>query len=186
MSAVLYYSTLCKNSQNLLNHMSTNNLGSNLHFVKIDNRIQKNNNTYVVLDNGQELLLPSAITKVPALMLLNDNYQVIYGKDILSHLKPEMKTYKQVVSSANTEPSAFSLSGLGDIVSDSFSFLDQGADELSAKGNGGLRQIHQYSTLNQSDSITTPEETYQANTIGNQNLDIDTLRRQRDNEINLQ
>ena len=117
MSAVLYYSTLCKNSQNLLNHMSTNNLGANLHFVKIDNRIQKNNNTYVVLDNGQELLLPSAITKVPALMLLNENYQVIYGKDILSHLKPEMKTYKQVVSSANTEPSAFSLSGLGDIVS---------------------------------------------------------------------
>ena len=69
---------------------------------------QNPSNTYVVLDNGQELLLPSAITKVPALMLLNNNYQVIYGKDILSHLKPEMKTYKQVVSSANTEPSAFS------------------------------------------------------------------------------
>ena len=78
------------------------------------------------------------------------------------------------------------LSGLGDIVSDSFSFLDQGADELSAKGDGGLRQIHQYSTLNQVDSITTPEETYQANTIGNQNIDMDTLRRQRDNEINIQ
>ncbi len=186
MSAVLYYSNLCKNSQKLLNHMTTNNLGSNLHFVKIDNRINKNNNTYVILDNGQELLLPSAITKVPALMLLNKNYEVIFGKNILSYLKPEAKTYKQVVSSKNTEPTAFSLNGLGDIVSDSFSFLDQDADELSAKGNGGLRQIHQYSTLNHSDTITTPDETYQPNTIGNQNIDLEKIQRDRENEINIQ
>ena len=183
MSSVLYYSTMCKNCQQLLQLMSSNNLGTDCHFVNIDNRIKKNGNIYVIIPSGQELLLPTAITRVPALLQLNNNYKVIFGKDILSYLKPDKKTYKQVTSQNNTEPSAFSLDSLGDIVSDSFSYLDQNAEDLSAKGDGGLRQIHQYTKLDHVDKIETPEETYQANTIGNQNIDMDTLRRQRDTDV---
>ena len=185
MSAVLYYSNLCTNSQNLLTHMTSNNLGSDLHYVNIDNRIKKNNSTYIILENGQELLLPNAITKVQALMLLNKNYEIIFGRDILNYLQPKMKTYNEVVNVENNEPTAFSLNGLGDIVSDTFSFIDQNVEELSAKGTGGLRQIHQYSKLNDSIKINTPEETYKPNTIGNQNIDLDDLQKQRQNEINL-
>jgi hypothetical protein len=47
------------------------------------------------------------------------------------------------------EPMAFSFgSGLGDIVSDQYSFLDQDSEELEAKGNGGMRQMHNYVDLN--------------------------------------
>ena len=78
---------------------------------------------------------------------------------------------------------AFSLNGLNDIVSDTYSFLDQSADDLSAKGEGGMRQIHQYSTLSSNTSIVTPEETYQSNTLGNQNFDLEKFQRQREQDI---
>ena len=185
MSSILYYSNMCENCKALLQDIKHNNLGSDIHYVCIDRRLQKNNEIYVILENQQELLLPSIVTKVPALLLLNDNYKVIFGNDIKNHLQPKQQTYKQVVNSTNNEPSAFSLDSIGDIVSDTFSFLDQDSDELSAKGSGGLRQIHQYSTLTQYDKIDTPEETYEANTIGNQGIDMDKLQRDRNSEINL-
>ena len=39
------------------------------------------------------------------------------------------------------EPECFSINGgnFGGVVSDCYSFLDQDADELSAKGNGGFK-----------------------------------------------
>ena len=49
------------------------------------------------------------------------------------------------------EPMAFSLGGggsFGDIVSDQYSFLDQAPEDLEAKGNGGMRQMHNYVDLN--------------------------------------
>ena len=183
MSSVLYYSGMCQNCQQLLQLMSSNNLGSDIHFICIDKRVQKNNQTFVVLANQQEVLLPNQIDKVPALLLLNDNYKIIFGKDILNHLKPPKNTYKDIVSEENNEPTAFSLSGLNDIVSDTYSFLDQSSDDLSAKGDGGMRQIHQYSTLNQVSKIETPEDTYEPNTIGNQNIDLDKIQRQREQDL---
>ena len=47
------------------------------------------------------------------------------------------------------EPMAFSFggSGFGDIVSDQYSFLDQAPEDLEAKGNGGMRQMHNYVDL---------------------------------------
>lgn len=183
MSSVLYYSNLCKNSQQLIQMMKSQNLGSSTHFINIDNRINKNGQTYIVLQNREEVLLPSVINKVPALLLLNQNYKVVFGNEILNHLKPAQKTYKEVTSTKNEEPMAFSLNGLNDIVSDTYSFLDQSADDLSAKGAGGMRQIHQYSTLNSNTSIVTPEETYQSNTLGNQNFDLDKFQREREQDI---
>jgi hypothetical protein len=49
------------------------------------------------------------------------------------------------------EPMAFSFGsggGFGDVVSDSYSFLDQAPEDLEAKGNGGMRQMHNYVDLN--------------------------------------
>ena len=56
------------------------------------------------------------------------------------------------------EPMAFSFGNAGGcgIVSDQFSFLDMDADSLNTKGDGGLRQMHSYVTLNQVESINTP------------------------------
>jgi len=185
MSSILYYSNMCENCKALLQDIKHNNLGSDIHYVCIDRRVTKGEQIYVILENQQELLLPPIVSKVPALLLLNDNYKVLFGNDIKNRLQPKQQTYKEVVNPTNNEPSAFSLSTMGDIVSDTFSFLDQNADELSAKGSGGLRQIHQYSTLTQYDKIDTPEENYEANTIGNQGIDMDKLQRDRNTELKL-
>jgi hypothetical protein len=176
---------MCENCKALLQDIKHNNLGSDIHYVCIDRRVTKNEQTYIILENQQELLLPPIVSKVPALLLLNDNYKVLFGKDIKNRLQPKQQTYKEVVNPTNTEPSAFSLSSMGDIVSDTFSFLDQDADELSAKGSGGLRQIHQYSTLNHYDKIDTPEENYESNTIGNQGIDMDKIQQERNTELKL-
>jgi len=68
----------------------------------------------------------------------------------LQHLKPRQEVEVRQATQNNMEPLAFSLGGggFGDVVSDHYSFLDQDASELSAEGNGGMRQMHNYVDLN--------------------------------------
>jgi hypothetical protein len=61
--------------------------------------------------------------------------------------------------------------------------LDLTPDELSAKGNGGLKQMHHFSLLNQNDSIQTPPEDYQPDKIGQ--VDMGKLEMQRAQDIKL-
>jgi hypothetical protein len=88
------------------------------------------------------------------------------------------------------EPMAFSLGGLGGgsyggIVSDNFSFLDQGPEDLNAKGNGGLRQMHSYFGLNAADQIETPKDDFDYKQSKNsQNLTVEQLQQQREQDIN--
>ena len=78
----------------------------------------------------------------------------------------------------NGEPSAFAIdSGFSGIVSDNYSFLDQNSDELSAKGNGGMRQLYNYATINQSDKIETPPDDYTPDKVNEQHFkDYETSR----------
>ena len=85
------------------------------------------------------------------------------------------------------EPSAFSFGGgnFSDIVSDQYSFLDQDEKSLSATGNGGTRQMHNYVDLNYSDNITnssTDEQDYKANKIP-EGLTVEKLQQQRESEL---
>jgi hypothetical protein len=85
----------------------------------------------------------------------------------------------------NGEPFSFSiykdcLGGHG-VTSDNFSFLDQTSDELSAKGNGGLRQMYNYATVDFHDKINTPAEDYVPDKIGN--VSMDQLKQQRNGDV---
>lgn len=152
MSCILYYSKYCEVSKKYLQLLSKSNIQSDIHFICIDKRVKDSNNkTYIILDDGQKIILPENITKVPALLLLNQGYQVLYGDQILEHLKPKQQQEVKQATQNNMEPMAFSLGGggsFGDIVSDQYSFLDQDPDELKADGNGGMRQMHNYVDLN--------------------------------------
>jgi hypothetical protein len=152
MSCILYYSKYCEVSKKYLQLLSKSDVQKDIHFICIDKRVKDSNNkTYIVLENGQKIILPENITKVPALLLLTQGYQVLYGEQILQHLKPRQQQEIRVATKNNMEPMAFSLGnsgGFGDIVSDQYSFLDQEPDELKADGNGGMRQMHNYVDLN--------------------------------------
>jgi len=128
--------------------LSKSNVQKDIHFICIDKRLKENNKTYIVLDNGQKIILPENVTRVPALLLLNQGYTVLYGEQILQHLKPRQEVEVKQATKNNMEPMAFSFGGgLGDIVSDQYSFLDQAPEDLEAKGNGGMRQMHNYVDL---------------------------------------
>jgi hypothetical protein len=152
MSCILYYSKYCDFCKKYLQLLSKSPSQNDIHFICIDKRVKDaNNKTYIILENGQKIILPENVTKVPALLLLTKGYEVLYGEQILQYLKPRQQQEVRQATQNNMEPMAFSLGGgggFGDIVSDQYSFLDQNPDELSAEGNGGMRQMHNYVDLN--------------------------------------
>ena len=166
MSYILYYSKYCEVSKKYLQHLSKSTVQKDIHFICIDKRTKDaNNKTYIILDNGQNIILPDNVTRVPALLLLNQGYTVLYGEKILEFLKPKQEVEVRKATQNNMEPMAFSFGGgFGDVVSDQYSFLDQAPEDLEAKGNGGARQMHNYVDLNYSDSVTmqtpTDEQEY--------------------------
>jgi len=150
MSCILYYSKYCEISKKYLQLLSKSNVQKDIHFICIDKRVKDNaNKTYIILENGQKIILPENITRVPALLLLNQGYHVLYGDQILQHLKPRQEVEVRQATQNNMEPMAFALGGgFSNIVSDQYSFLDQEPEDLEAKGNGGMRQMHNYVDLN--------------------------------------
>jgi hypothetical protein len=153
MSCILYYSKYCEVSKKYLQLLSKSNYQKEIHFICIDKRIKESNNkTFIILENGQKIILPENVTRVPALLLLTQGYQVLYGEQILEYLKPKQEVEVRRATQNNMEPMAFSFGGGGggfsDVVSDQYSFLDQAPEDLEAKGNGGMRQMHNYVDLN--------------------------------------
>lgn len=172
MSTILYYSNYCENCKKLLPVLYQSNHKNDIHFICIDKRVVKNNNTYLILENNSEILLPNTITSVPALLLIRDNYKILKGDEIYNYLKPVTNIQQQVSQDYLDEPSAFMLTHNSDnIASDNYSFLDQNFDELSAKGSGGTRQMYNYADINFVEKINTPTDDYTPDKIGEISLD---------------
>jgi len=192
MSTILYYSNFCEPSKKLLQSVTKTQNTNNIHFICIDKRVKDTNGKiFIVLQNGQQILMPENVTRVPALLLLNQNYKVIYGNDIYNYLKPQVTQQIQQATKNNMEPINFqdgfkSFSGFsGGIVSDNYSFLDQSDNELSVKGDGGLRQIHNYVTLNESMNLTMklPQDDFEYNKLKEGELSVEALQKRREEEV---
>jgi hypothetical protein len=189
MSSIIYYSNFCEHSKKLLQTLSKSQVSKDIHFICIDNRVRENGKIYIQLQNGQKIIMPENITKVPALMLLNQNYRILYGEEINSFFKPRQEASVKQATHNNLEPSAFSLGGLCGgfgIVSDQYSFLDMDADALTAKGDGGTRQMHNYVTLEYVDRINAVEEDSSngKNSSRMTESDIEKYQRQREQDFN--
>jgi hypothetical protein len=191
MSTILYYSNYCQHSRKLLQTLSKTDIKKDIHFICIDKRVKDSNNkTFIVLENGNKILMPENINRVPALLLLTQGYNVLYGDSILQHFKPTQERMVKQATQNNMEPMAFSFGGgggFGDIVSDQYSFLDMDSDSLSAKGNGGMRQMHNYVDLNSNGNlnIDCPEDDFdykKSNKIP-EGLTVEQLQQQRDSDL---
>ena len=187
MSTILYYSNYCNNCKSLLQVLSKSNVSKDIHFLCIDNRFQdKNGQMMISLENNQQTILPPQVTKVPALLLLNHGHKVIFGKEIEEHFQPRNDTYNMDATQQNGEPLAFSLGndnigGFG-VMSDSFSFWDQSHEELSAKGEGGTRQMYNYASVGFGGSIETPPDTWSPDKVSN-DVTLEKLQQQRNSDI---
>lgn len=163
MKELLYFSNYCENSKKLLAILSKSSLAKNIDFICVDQRTKNPDNTFsIVLSNGYKVDLPSTITKVPALLLPNHGYQVLFGDQIYQHLQPKEKQAMMQATQNQGEPVSFSL-GAGNygISSDNYCFLDIPSEDLMAKGSGGMRQMHNYVTVDNAGlSIETPPDDY--------------------------
>ena len=169
MSYVLYYSKYCENCKKILYKVGKDKIKEDIHFLCIDKRKVIKDKIYIVLSDGKELLMPEEIKEVPALLLLNRGNRIIYGNEILEIFNPILE--KNNVSENNGgEPLAFSNYEMGTAISDNYSYLDQNTDELSTKGEGGLRQMHSFATYNLKDEIETPPETFISEKIKSGNV----------------
>lgn len=187
MSTILYYSNFCEHSKKLLQILSKTSVSKDVHFICIDKRVKEGPKIYIILPSGQKIVMPENVTKVPALLLLNQNYNVLYGESIYNYFKPQQAAVTKQATQNNLEPMAFSFGGYsGGIASDNYSFLDMDSDSLGTKGNGGTRQMHNYVSLNDNFAIPTPkdEQEYNSNKLKDGEVKIEDLQRQRDSELN--
>ena len=179
MPNILYYSTNCEHCRKLLTILSKNKY-ENTMFFSVDNRETVNEKTYLILSDGSRVLLPVHITQVPSLLIIDDKTNknnLMTGKEILSFF--EEKTEKK-----DEEPISYELKGQTcEIASDTFSFLDMHSDELMACGNGGLKQMHNYTALDEIHKIITPPDDYTPNTIGNEPKTIERLLEEREQQL---
>lgn len=187
MSSIIYYSNSCDRCKSVLSALSKSQVSNDIHFLCIDKRVKSSNGSvHILTETGEQVLLPPQVNRVPALLLLNKGHMVLYGDQILQHFQPKNVALNNEATGFNGEPNAFALgresmgSGFG-VASDNYSFLDQSADELSAKGNGGMRQLYNYATIDLVDKIETPPDTYSPDKVGS--VSLEKLQQQRNSDI---
>ena len=188
----LYYSNHCKHSQRVLQFLVKGNLAEKINFLCIDKRRRdpNNNQMYIILENGQRVVMPPNVNSVPALLLVKQSYRVILGDDIVQYFQTaaSVETKKRIMREP-VDPVGTSImlsTGGMNIVSEPYTMYNLTPDELSAKGSSGRRQMYNYVSANDEIiSINTPPDEYQPAKIS-QNVTIDTLQQKRIDEIQSQ
>lgn len=176
---VLYYSMHCGHCRDLLSILGKSPVQRDFHYMNIDNRERGPDGQWVInLQNGTNVPLPKGIKNVPSVMMLNRGNMVISGiqvKEFIKHLEDEKSRKQQ-----KNDIAAFDIGGFGGggVVSDTFSFLDTDPQDMLCKGNGGMRQLHNYSTINSFNVIETPPENYESDKIKG-SIDTDKIQRER-------
>ena len=185
---ILYYSNYCKHSQSILQFVTKNNLTDQLNFVCIDKRQKdpQNGQLYIVLENGNKVLMPPNIHSVPSLLLVKKNYSVILGENIAEYLKPRVNEQNNDATNHNGEPVGFSLNDSAyssNVASEQYTFYNMSNDELSGKGSGGNRQFFNYvRATSDTNAIETPPDNYRPDKLSN-NVTIDVIQQQRNSEL---
>jgi hypothetical protein len=184
---ILYYSNMCKYSQQIIQYFVKNNLVDKLHFLCVDKRRtdQVTGQLYLQLENGSEIMLPPNVHSVPSLLLIKENYTVLYGKEIMDRFKSNIENDTESATRGNGEPLGFVLSNNSSVNSEKFTYFQASVEDLSTKGYGGLRALNNYVSVDDSTSqytIHTPPETYKSNKIDN-NMNLEKVEQKRNSEI---
>ena len=185
---ILYYSNYCKHSQNIIQTLVKSNLTNKISFICIDKRSRDPNNgqVYVTLENGGKVIMPPNVHSVPSLLLVKQQYRVIMGDDILKYLHPEIKNTMTSKQGVQVEPSGYFLAastGGTNIISEKFTSYSMTPEELSAKGNGGSRQMYNYiSVKDDMHLINTPPDNYRPDKVSH-DITLDKLQQKRMDEI---
>jgi hypothetical protein len=183
---ILYYSNYCKHSKKLLLVLSRcKKLKEKISFICIDKRVvdAKTNQIFIQLENGTKIVKPPNLHSVPALLLVKQQYRVLYGDEIFDEIKPYIISDTNTAENFNGEPISYDLNSCNNFVSsERFTSYDLSPEELSAKGMGGRRSVGNYvSADTEHISIHTPDDDYKADKIGD--VTIDKIQQERMNML---
>jgi hypothetical protein len=167
--SIIYYSNFCDPSKKLLQKVAKTKLSQEIHFICIDQRQRDSKGNTILFLQNEQVMLPSAVTKVPALYQM-ESKQVLFGDDIYDHLLPREVAINQVATGGNGEPECYSIYGMNKM-SDTFSFLDQSPEDMSAKGVGGARQLRRFAALEEQCQIVTPKEDHVPDKVGSNDFE---------------
>jgi len=187
---IFYYSNYCKHSQRVLQFLVKANLVNKISFICIDKRFhdKRTNQMKIALEDGRTVVLPPNIHSVPALLLVNKNYQLVLGDDIVKNYEPMVKEKLASANFGNGEPLGFAVNNMGgsggsNIVSEQYTFFNASPDELSAKGSGASRQLFNYVKANdEGQPIYAPPDNYRPDKVS-ADVNMDTIQRKRTEEI---
>jgi hypothetical protein len=186
---ILYYSNYCPHSQKILQTLVKGNLSEKISFICIDKRQYDSNTkqTYIILENGGKVILPPNVNRVPSMLLINQNYRLICGDEIIKLFHNDIKQATNRATQSNGEPMSYQLSnssGGSNIVSEQYTMYNMSPDELSAKGSGNNRQLYNYVPVdNNLNLIQTPDDTYKPDKLST-SVTVDSLQQRRIDEIN--
>ena len=114
MNSALYYSNYCNSCKKMLQTLSKTNVPS-VNYICIDNRIIENKNgqqiTNILLQNGSKTTLPPMVTKVPTLLLAENNH-ILTGNQIYQHLQPKENSPAPLTFTGEPEPCSLHLETL--------------------------------------------------------------------------
>jgi MFS superfamily sulfate permease-like transporter len=181
---LLFFSNYCNHCKNLLSELEKKTVIQNIQLICIDNRQIIDNIIYINLQNGSKMPLPPMINSVPSLCLV-PNYEILTGMDIYNYYVPLSKSIQDEREKIECEPNPFSIdletSGSYGVSSDKYSFWDTDNDDLSASGNGGLRQMYNYVTYDHDiEPIKTINEEIKTDKI---TMSLEQLQQQRNSQI---
>ena len=179
----LYFSKYCKHSSKIIEELNKYGMNDKFIYISIDNRFVNNNVTYIKNPDGSSFPLPPMINRVPVL-LLKPNHEILSGNQIIDFIKPQAKNINDERTMLQNEPNPFSMNmdianGFG-VTSDNYSFLDTSPDDLTAKGNGGARQMYNYSGLEQQPFIKAPLENDKSAKL---NMTLEQIEQQRKTDV---
>ena len=131
MSCIFYYSKTCQYCKPYIQFFSKSaEFQRDIHFVCTDNRTidPKTKQIYLLLDNGNRIILPKQVTSVPALYFINDG-NVLYGDDIKDYINPRQIVNQKMATQGNIYPEPTNISPSG---SDGYSYLESDSASSSS------------------------------------------------------
>jgi len=186
---ILYYSNYCKHSQGVLQVLVKGNLTDKINFICIDKRSKdpRTNQVFIHLENGNKVLMPPNLYNVPALLLVNQKFQFIYGDEIVQYFHRDIVTKNNKATKFNGEPMAFHLgnsTSMANITSEKYTMYNLSPDDLSAKSNSKNRELYNYVSVEDDPLfINTPADNYRPDKV-NEEMTVDKLQQKRMDEIN--
>jgi hypothetical protein len=191
---ILYYSTQCKYSQKVIQHISKTGLTEKISCICIDKRQRdhNNNNIIISLENGKKVGLPPNIQSVPALLRMSKNYTVLFGDaQIIEYLNVTYGTQQlsSEILETNGEPGGYIFSNNGGgsfnttVSSEKYTNYNLTPEELNAKGTSKSRDLHNYvPATHEVVTIPAPPETYKPDKIP-RGLTLDVIQQKRDADV---